>query len=660
MKNRYPTLLSPIRIGNVVLKNRLHYPNASPHFLQGPETYPADGLRAYYANIAKSGAAIVTLAEWINPGVRSMPQEDAKRMQSFDLSDPSGDNYFCKLADEIHFYGSKVTVEARIEFPAGYSIGGAPMAHGPMEFVGGQPKAIPADQIPSVINNFINKVERFKSFGFDGVSIRFDDYMEEYYYGERTDQYSGMPLENRFRFLLEVYSAIKTRLGKDFLTLAVFKGDRYIGHTLDETIAFAKMAEGVIDIMQFRDCDTARGAVCGFSAKEHEHYSLRYTEAVKKAGANVITQAIGGFQDLEEAEAALAAGQTDMIVMARGLIADPELMEKAADDRGEDVVPCIRCSKCHGTLHAPWLSFCSVNPTMGIEDKLNRMMTTPGPMKKVAIIGGGPAGMRAAIYVSDRGHDVTIYEKTDQLGGQINHAEFTEIKWPLKNYRNWLIQQVQKRHITVMLNHAPTPAELETAAYDVIIAALGAEANIPPISGLTNADGTLKPEYYTVLSAYGNVENFGQRVAVIGASEAGVEAAVYVAESGRSVTLLTRQDCLAHDAPKIHGITECYTSKKSQAVDLIGPIWDKYDNMTGILNATTTAVDGGTITYQQDGTEKQIEVDTVIICGGMTARMDEALSYAQAASRFYMIGDCGGVGNIQKCSREAFAVSNRF
>ena len=236
MNSSYPTLLSPLKVGNVVLKNRLHYPNASPHFLQGPETYPADGLRAYYAGIAKSGAAIVTLAEWINPGVRSMPQEDAKRMQSFDLSDPSVDNYFCKLADEIHFYGSKITVEARIEFPAGYSIGGAPMAHGPLEFIGGKPKAIPVEEIPSVINRFIDKVERFKSFGYDGVSIRFDDYMEEYYYGDRKDQYSGMPLENRFRFLLELYSKVKERLGQDFLTLAVVKGDRYVGHTLEETI----------------------------------------------------------------------------------------------------------------------------------------------------------------------------------------------------------------------------------------------------------------------------------------------------------------------------------------------------------------------------------------------------------------------------------------
>jgi 2,4-dienoyl-CoA reductase-like NADH-dependent reductase (Old Yellow Enzyme family) len=107
MAKKYQHLLSPLKIGNVVIKNRTLFPNASPHFLQGPETFPAESLRAFYANIAKNGCAIITLAEWSNPNQRKGPYySDGTHMQNFDYTDPSVGNYFSQLADEIHFYGS--------------------------------------------------------------------------------------------------------------------------------------------------------------------------------------------------------------------------------------------------------------------------------------------------------------------------------------------------------------------------------------------------------------------------------------------------------------------------------------------------------------------------------------------------------------------------
>ena len=115
MSKRYKHLLSPLKIGNVVIKNRTLFPNASPHFLQGPETFPAEGLMTFYTNLAKNGCAIITLAEWDNPNQRQGEfYMDVVRMQSFDYSDPSVGNYFSQLADDIHFYGSRILVGARL------------------------------------------------------------------------------------------------------------------------------------------------------------------------------------------------------------------------------------------------------------------------------------------------------------------------------------------------------------------------------------------------------------------------------------------------------------------------------------------------------------------------------------------------------------------
>ena len=132
ISKRYANLLSPITIGNNIIKNRMIFPNASPHVLQGPETFPAEGFRAFYANVAKNGAAIVTIAEWNDPTQHIGPVEmDMTHMQSFDMKDPSVHNYFSQLAEEIHFHGSKLLVETSVDMPEGYSLNGG-MDAGPL------------------------------------------------------------------------------------------------------------------------------------------------------------------------------------------------------------------------------------------------------------------------------------------------------------------------------------------------------------------------------------------------------------------------------------------------------------------------------------------------------------------------------------------------
>lgn len=155
-------------------------------------------------------------------------------------------------------------------------------------------------------------------------------------------------------------------------------------------------------------------------------------------------------------------------------------------------------SRRHAAGAGSLTSVCSVNPLMGLGHKIHRLVEQSAEPKKVAVIGGGPAGMRAAIYAAQRGHDVTLYEKSGQLGGQLFHGDYFPFKWPIKNFKNWLIYELGKSGAKVVMNTEPTRQMIVAGGYDVVLAATGAKVNIPNIPGLKDENGKLKPEYMSL------------------------------------------------------------------------------------------------------------------------------------------------------------------
>ena len=258
MKSQFPLLLSPVRIGKTVLKNRLYYPNASPHFLQGPESFPSEGFRTFYTTLAREGLAVITLAEWNDEGQRNGPRDmDFTHMQSFDLKDPSVENYLCQLADEIHLFGSKLCLEARVSIPRGFSFGGGKIRSGPPGTPLGESKKLEQEEIDQIISGFVENVAHYHALGYDMLSIRFEDMLQPSYYGDRQDAYNASSIEGRSKFILDLFAAVKQRMGPDFLTTGVIRGERYKGYTLEDVVGFAKLAEGKIDILELRDMNRA-------------------------------------------------------------------------------------------------------------------------------------------------------------------------------------------------------------------------------------------------------------------------------------------------------------------------------------------------------------------------------------------------------------------
>ncbi len=654
MKPKYTHLLSPVRVGSHVLKNRFVSGNALPHFLQGPETYPAEPLINHVVSVARNGAAIVTIADWTNPQQRESFNEDGRRFPMFDLSDPSVENYVAQMTDQIHYYDSLASL-ALMPFngpdplfdvsyiPASTKKGGLAA----MWRKGQAAQPFSHEQIREIIETYAQKMKYYQTLGFDMCTLHFA-------YGatlfarflspktnHRTDEYGGS-IENRARFMLELCQRIKELCGRDFPIEIQISAHEDGGTTLEETIQLAKLAEGYVDIFQFRAATGNLNHPTGYNSEAHKYITLNECAAVKASGTRILCEPIGGFQNLEDAESAIAEGKADLIGGARMFFVDPDFYQKALEGRGEDVLPCVRCNKCHVlSMSGEWHSVCTVNPQIGLAHRLDKLIKPTSGSKKVAIIGGGPAGMRAALFCQERGHQVSLFEATDCLGGQLNLMDDISFKWPLVQYREYLKNQLNKSSVRVVMNTRVTP-DMLTEDYDAVIAALGATPVKPPVPGVEKAKSTFE--------VLGHEAELGHRCVVIGGSETGMDTGMYLAEKGHDVVVLTRGKVLAPDATPIHYREIMEESYKAMP------------NFRYILHAATQSIGDDFVEYLDtvSGEVKRLECDSVVALGGMSAHQEEAMTFYGIGQQFFMIGDCKQIGNVQTGNRSAYAAANQI
>ncbi len=661
MTNAYPHLLAPIKIGKFVLKNRMQSSNSLPHFSQGPEEYPAEATMAHFIGRARTGAAFVTLGG-MDDNLENPPLPDTldvSHFPDFNIHDAKCQNYLVEMIEAIHYTGSLMSgslFSANKKFRYTNEKGeveiidaSAPASTGALasmdyQFVGDE---ISGETLRKIAISYGQRAAFYKRLGFDAVTIHMSyraqlpGQLLSPLSNRRTDEFGGS-FEGRCRFPLLMLEEIRKAVGNDMLIEIQFSAEEPEGgYTIDEGIEFLKLAQKYVDIVQVRSADGDYNHPIPFELNPTPFLEL--TEKIKKANLDFVVSNVGGWFYPEMAEKAIAEGKLDMVAMARAWISNPNYGDLLYEDRADDLVPCLRCNKCHGRgKNDIMTTCCSVNPKFGFEVVDKFLQKEPGKSKQIAVIGGGPGGMRAALYLADRGHKVTIYEKEDKLGGAIKHADYIPFKWTLKDYKNYLIRQVEKKGIHVVLNTTATPEMVEDR-YDAVIAAVGAQPVIPPIPGAKGENVTVATD------AIMHSEKIGQNVVVIGGGEVGVETGMFLAQQGKNVTVIEMRDQLAADTTVMH-----YRSMFTDA-------WEAIPTFHYVLNATAKEIAADHVTYtDKDGVDHDLPAESVILSVGMRSKTDEALSFYGTNPGFYMVGDCRKPGTIQTTNRSAYVTASNI
>ena len=556
-----------------------------------------------------------------------------------------------QLTDAVHYYGAKISLELLAFEYHGYDDDGNLVSY----TVNGHGKKYPKLTRPvmeRIAATYADAAEAALDCGFDMILIHGGhglvlSQMLSPKFNTRKDEFGGS-LENRAKFPIMILDAIRKRVGRKLLIEYRISGSELTdgGFTTDDCIAFLKMIQDRIDIAHIS---------CGSFYSETEHImhpsnflpagcNAYLARAVKESGEiHIPVLTLGAFQHPDLMEETIATGGADLVAMARGTISDAYVPDKALHDKADEIIPCIRCFHCldygRNTAFA-----CSVNPTVGREYRLKLLEEKPTERKKVVIVGGGPAGMEAAIVAAQRGHDVTLLEKADHLGGKLVFSRQTEFKKDLMKFMDYQIHMVEKLGVQVRLNTEATPELVASMEPDAVLAAVGADPIIPPIPGV-NGKNVITAEQCYEKGLKG--EDMGDHIAVLGGGLVGCETALYLSMYlGKRVTLIEMTRAIAQEE---------YSIPRQALVEHMDEYVTYYCGVrcTGITQQGMEVADSF-------GNTALIEADTVVLAAGMRARSQQAEQFRGLSLFFEPIGDCVVAKNVRGATRSGYDAASRL
>jgi len=375
-------------------------------------------------------------------------------------------------------------------------------------------------------------------------------------------------------------------------------------------------------------------------------FNVHYAKKVKEAHPDTLVTTVGSIMSIEAAEEIIANGWADFVAMCRPLMADPEMPRKYAQDRPEDRRPCLRCLSCCKHLFVPKPIFCAVNPMSFMARELTDGLVPKAPAKKkVAVVGGGPAGITALTTLADRGHDVTLYEKSDKLGGNVIAAAAAPFKIDCQDYLKWLVRQPGKTSAKVLLNTEATKELLDKENFDALIIAVGAEPVIPNLPGIG------KPHVSWAVDAELGKTPVGEKIVIVGAGAVGLEAAIDFKQAGKDVTVIELADPQA---------------AAMRLMQSAGTASREFGNIIASENIPVhyevrldEVLDDKVICEDASGKMVEFEADTVLLAIGMAPLRDvaESLRHSAPETEVHIVGDCKEPASIYEAVNTAFQVA---
>lgn len=647
-KELYPHLFSPIRIGNIRLKNRIIAAPTSPSMIT-TEGFFTPEMRAYLEEKALGGAAVVTYGESIVHSKTGKSHNKQVELDHFGVRQE-----MAPVSRAIHNAGAFANIQLSHGGKYGglSSVGGehtaCETAYGPSHEITpmGEVFEMPNEMIYEIIDSYGKAAKLCKDCGFDMVQVHaahgwlFSQFLSPVM-NQRTDEFGGS-LENRARFLMLALDAVREAVGPSFPIEIRISGDDMtdIGLNMEQCIEVAKLVDDKVDLFNVS---------CG-NHEDPDMFCRTHPYAFFPRGVNVYLAAefkkhvtkpvacVGALNDPAQMEEIIASGQADIVEIARGLLADPYLPKKALEGRADDITPCLRCYECFGEGAKSETVKCAVNPTMGQQLAEKYPREAPSRVKKVLVAGGGPAGMEAAIVAAGRGHQVTLVEKTDKLGGNLHPAGAAYFKEDIAKLCKVLVNRVKEAGVQVILNTEVTAGYIRDFDPDVLFIAIGAAEFRPPIKGMDSSKVVM------ACDAELNPGRLGPKVAIMGGGFVGGEAAISFCHEGKECSVIEMKSVLVEEVNSFYR----------------GALTHKIEDSAAIyLNTKVKEIVPEGVLCERDGKEFLVEADSVVCALGFRSPYGQVDELAELVDEYYIVGDCGNVGQISQAMNTAYYAAMR-
>lgn len=640
-------VFEPFRIGNMDIKNRIVMAPMTVDYANPDET-PSDRHLAYYTERAKGGVGLITLE------VVTVDGDHRYQQNSLGLYNDSLIAPHKKLVDAIHAHGAKVVPQISHTGPE--SLGGffkqiQPVGPSVVRTATTLQvcRELKADEIGRYVEMYGDAAVRAREAGYDGIELHsahsymlLGSFMSPLR-NHRTDEYKGSKPEGRMKLLLEVLANIRKKVGNDFpITLRLSGYERESGsREINDTVRMAPLlvkagvnafhVSGGVGDLNITQIIPAADYPVG--------YNVAMAAAIKQV-VDVPVMAVGRIMTVDDAEQVLQSGQADAVVMGRAFFADPHFINKAKAGKTETIRPCIVCQDCVDTIMPGGGSACAVNPNSGRELQLP-MKELAAKSKHVVVIGGGMGGMEAARVAAERGHQVTLLEKQNFLGG--NFILAAQLLGDLQPYLDWIQREMKRLPIDIKLGTAADEKTVVALKPDAIIVAVGGNNAVPAFAGgeHTISGGKL----YKLV--HDNFKGISGDVVVLGGGVIAVEIADAIAKLGNTTTLLNWDNRVADGAGRKR------RGDLSRRLDKSG--------VRVLTGMPIVSVGKNSVTFKNtDGSERTLQANHILFAADPQPNLDFVEKLKTITPDIKAVGDCAGFGLVKKAVKDAALAAYSF